>query len=93
MKKKKNKKVKIIGWEETDKGDGCGNPAGKYFVEFEVEVDGARGTFQVDKNRGRLSNEPYECKGIPNTDAKKVLREFKKRRKNNEDDENFEINA
>ncbi len=65
----------------------------KEYAEFAFELDDVPVSFEVSVNRRGFGTEPFNHKGIPDADAKKVLREFKKRRKNNEDDENFEINA
>ncbi len=65
----------------------------KEYAEFSFKLDDVPVSFEVSKNLRGFGTEPFNHKDISDTDAKRVLRKFKKRRKNNEDDENFEINA
>lgn len=44
-------------------------------------------SFKTSLNRGRLGKEPYDCDGISDVDAKKIIEHYK----NNSEETNFKI--
>lgn len=90
----KKKKITNLEYVEIDKGDEFGNPVGKYYAEFSFTLDEMPASFEVSKNARGFGTEPYNCKGISEADAKKVIRTFKKRKKSDDpeiDETEFKI--
>ena len=81
------KEIEYLVVTRVDKGDELGNSVGKYYAEFEFAFNGLKDSFKTSVNRGRLGKEPYDCDGISEVDAKKIIKHYK----NNSEETNFKI--
>ena len=90
----KKKAITNLEYEVIDKGNEFGEPVGKYYAKFSFKSDKMPASFEVSKNTKGFGTEPYNCKGISEADAKKILETFKKRTKSDDpeiDETNFNI--
>ena len=61
-----------------DDADEFGKPLGNVRAAFTFAIDGWGGYFEVYVNRGRLGNQPFNCVGATEEEAKKIIRFHKK---------------